>query len=61
MQADPSPCEILVAVLLGLWPVIGLGLGTALMIASRFRWRLLCESVGVITLAICIGALVAKS
>jgi len=61
MQADPSPFHSLVPILLNFLPPIGLVAGTMLMVASRFRWRLFCESVGVIIVAISIGALISRS
>ena len=61
MPADSSLFDSLVAILLRFWPQLGLVLGMALMVMSRFRWRPLCTSVGMITLAICIGALVSRN
>jgi len=60
MQPDPSPFDSLLVIFLRFWPQIGVVLGPVLIIVGRFRWRLVCESAGVIILGISIGALVSK-
>jgi hypothetical protein len=60
MQPDPSPFDSLVVGFLRFWPQIGMALGPVLIIAGRFRWRLVCESAGVIILGISIGAIASR-
>lgn len=61
MESDPSIFEKILGILRAYWPHLGVLCGLVLIIASRFRWRVLCQGLGVVMLGISIGALVAKS
>jgi len=61
MESDVSLFDKLAGIVLAYWPYMGVLFGAALIIASRFRWQVLCQSFGVIILGASIGALVSKS
>lgn len=60
MELDASLLDRTVALFFVYWPYMGILLGPVLIIASRFRWRVLCQGLGVIILGVSIGALVSK-
>ena len=61
MESDASLFDKILGLVLAYWPYIGILLGPILIITSRFRWRVLCQSLGVIILGVSIGAIVSKS
>lgn len=61
MESDPSIFAKMLGIVRAYWPHLGVLCGLVLIIASRFRWRVLCQSLGVVILGIAIGALVANS
>jgi len=60
MESDASLLDKIVSMFFAYWPYIGVLLGPVLIIASRFRWRMLCQGLGVIILGVSLGALVSK-
>ena len=61
MESDVSLFDKLAGIVLAYWPYMGMLFGSVLIIASRFRWQVLCQSFGVIILGVSIGALVSKT
>lgn len=61
MQSDPVLFDKFFGLFLSYWPHMGLIAGPILIITSRFRWRVLLQSLGVVILGISIGALVSRN